>query len=191
MQFQARIGLDIAISNRISIMPLGYAYIWNPIYGEQPAAFQNNEHRFFQQIQYKHNWGRLKFLQRLRPEERFLEQRTNSNGSVIYDGYVNNQFRIRYRILCNIPLSEKGLVPGTWFVQAFDEVFISWGKSVSTVQPDQNRLFTGMGYQFSSSFSIQAGIMYQLFIKPNGVQQENNFGSSVYLVYNLDLSNQD
>ena len=48
MQIQARTGLIVKVNEHFSYMPLGYVYTWNPIYGVQPAAYSNNEHRIFE-----------------------------------------------------------------------------------------------------------------------------------------------
>ncbi len=73
-QYQARTALDIKINDHFSVVPLGYVYTWNYKYGKQPAAFENNEHRIWQQVFYKHNFRRLKVDHRLRLEERFIQQ---------------------------------------------------------------------------------------------------------------------
>src|SRR5882757_4360720 len=49
MQIQTRTGLNVKVNEHFSYMPLGYVYTWNPIYGVQPAAYSNNEHRIFEQ----------------------------------------------------------------------------------------------------------------------------------------------
>src|SRR5688572_7658329 len=54
MQMQLRGGIDIVLNKHWSIMPLGYVYTWNPLYGKQPNAFVNNEHRLFEQFVFKH-----------------------------------------------------------------------------------------------------------------------------------------
>src|SRR5882672_9347866 len=45
MQFQIRVGGDFIINDKLSLMPLGYVFVWNPLYGDQPATYENNEHR--------------------------------------------------------------------------------------------------------------------------------------------------
>ncbi len=187
MQFQVRVGGDFIINDKLTIMPLGYVFVWNPIYGKQPATYSNSEHRLFQQVQFKHKLSRYYFQQRFRTEERFLERHVaDASGNVTNEGYSNFQFRIRYRFLCNIPLNHAKVEAKTLFVQVYDEAFMSWGKSVTYHEPDQNRIFTGMGYQFNSSFTLTGGFLYQMLIKANGAQQENNVGSSLFLVYNFD-----
>ena len=189
MQFQFRFGLDFYLTNKFSIMPLAYAYTWNPIYGDQPAAYMNNEHRIFQQFLFRHKLGRINLRQRIRTEERFLQKHTTlSNGEVVDEGYTNRQFRLRYRFFFTIPIGRKKIEPKSWYVQIYDEVFIGFGSTVSPQQPEQNRVFAGLGYQFTSSLSIQAGPVYQIIIKPNGSQRENNTGPQITLVYNYDLT---
>lgn len=196
MQFQIRVGGDFKMSEKLSLMPLGYVYVWNPLYGEQPAIYVNDEHRIFQQVQFKHYLKRIRFQHRLRIEERFLQRHhTEPDGTIVDEGYNNQQLRIRYRFLANIPInnnqegSDKSQFdPKTLYIQLYDEVFISWGKSVTYHKPDQNRIFAGLGYQFTADFSAQAGFFYQMLIKANGAQQENNAGFAMFLVYNFDFT---
>ena len=189
MQFQIRLGGDFIINDKLSLMPVGYVFVWNPQYGDQPATYVNNEHRIFQQAQFKHKLSRFYFQERLRTEERFLERHVaDAGGNITNEGYSNFQFRIRYRFLCNIPLNHAKVEAKTIYIHVYDEVFMSWGKSVTYHEPDQNRIFTGLGYQFNPSFSMQGGFIYQMLVKANGAQQENNVGTALFLVYNFDLT---
>ena len=70
----------------------------------------------------------------------------------------------------------------------YDEVFVSWGEFVTYNQIDQNRIFVGVGYQFTKDFTIQSGPFWQLLVKANGAQQENNIGIGTWLTYNFDLT---
>ena len=188
MQLQFRLGVDYVLSDKLNIMPLAYALTLNPIYGEQPALYVNNEHRIFQQFLYKHKSGRFNFQHRLRTEERFLQKHEIINGEVVDDGFVNQQFRIRYRLNFTVPFKGEKIVPRSWYVQAYDEVFVSFGSTVSPQQPDQNRVFAGVGYQSTSLLSFQGGPFYQVIIKSNGYQRENNIGVMLTLQYNYDMT---
>ncbi len=193
MQFQARIGGDFKINDWFSFMPIGYVYVVNPLYGVQPAAYATNEHRIFQQLSFKHFASKVRFQHRLRTEERYMEFR--ENGTMEYQGYSNDQFRIRYRALANIPLNNNqagsyssSFDPGTWYLQVYDEIMMSWGEKVTYHEPDQNRIFVGAGYQFSPRLYMTGGFIWQILIKSNGAKQENNVGSSINLVYNFDFT---
>ena len=188
-QYQARTALDIKINERFSVVPLGYVYTWNHKYGKQPAAFENNEHRIWQQIFYKHSLRRLKVDHRLRLEERFIQQHhITSDGSVVDDGYILNQTRLRYRLMARLPLNSASIEPGTFFASVYDEIFYSWGEHVTYQKPDQNRMFAGAGYQFNKNFTLQGGLIYQLLVKSNGAKQENNIGLQLQLTYNVDCT---
>jgi hypothetical protein len=188
MQFQFRTAAEIHINKNFSVVPLGYVYTWNPTYGKQPAKFVNNEHRIFQQAQYKHRLGRVHISHRGRLEQRFIEVHTAQNGEVINQGYDLYLNRLRYRLAMNIPFGKNEIGPKTTFASFYDEVFVEFGKNVIKHKPDQNRLFAGIGYQANSRFTITTGFMYHMLVKLNGVQQENNFGVQANLAYNIDLT---
>lgn len=186
MQYQARTALQVKLSDHFVLTPLAYVYTWNYLYGRQPAAFVNNEHRIWQQLAYKHSYRKLLLDHRLRVEQRFLQRHTTDfEGNVIYHGYDNRQLRIRYRFMGQLPLNTPEITPGTWFLGFYDEAFISWGKSVTFHEPDQNRIFVGAGYQFDERFSVLPGFLYQMMIKDNGMKQENNLGLQVMFTYNV------
>jgi len=190
MQYQARTGLEVRLNSHVSIVPVGYVWTENFLYGKQPMAFKNNEHRIWEQISYKHGIGRFKFDHRLRLEQRFLQVHTRTaEGAVIDEGFTNRQGRLRYRFMAKVLLGhKKDFEAHTWYAAAYDEVFYSWGKAVTFHEPDQNRLFGGLGYQVCKPLSIQAGFFYQMLIKANGAQQENNVGFQVALNYTLDFT---
>lgn len=189
----ARTGLDIKVSNSFSMMPIGYAYVWNYRYGEQPVVVPNNEHRIFQQFTLKHKSNNLSFMHRLRTEERFLQtHHLDANNGWVDDGYGNNnQFRIRYRFSLTIPFTgeqNKGAEDHFYYLFIFDELFMSWGERVTYHEIDQNRVFVGVGYQFTKDVTIQFGPYYQLLVKANGLQQENNIGVGTWFIYNVDFT---
>lgn len=188
MQYQLRTGLDIKVNDHFSFVPVGYAYTWNYQYGKQPAAFVNNEHRTWQQAMYKHNIGIVHLEHRLRLEQRFLQHRTA--GAASDDRYSVFQQRLRYRLQARIPLNGRTIDSGTYYAIVYDELFKSWGENITYDSPDQNRVFAGIGYQFEKNFSVNIGGIYQLLIKKNGAQQENNFGVLLQLTYNVNFTRQ-
>jgi hypothetical protein len=192
MQHMLRIGASYDITSKLSIVPVGYAYIWNYKYGEQPAGFVNNEHRIWQQVFYKHKVSFISINHRLRLEERFLQNRNAVNeGTPESNAYSDDQMRVRYRFLANIPLNKKSMEAKTIYLSIWDELFVSWGKSVTYNKINQNRIFVGPGYQFTKALSVQGGYFYQLLVKANGAKQENNKGILLQVNYNVDLSKKD
>jgi hypothetical protein len=191
MQHMIRAGVEFYVTPKLSIVPVGYAYIWNYQYGKQPAAFVNNERRLWQHIAYKHSIGRIAVSHRLRLEERFIQSHhKETDGSIIDDGYTNKQTRLRYRLMTNIPLNHAKMEAKTFYISIWDEIFVSHGKQVTYNDPDQNRFFVGPGYQFTKKVAVQAGYFYQVLIKSNGAKQENNSGPLFQLNYNFDFTHQ-
>ena len=191
MQFQFRTATDLHVTKNLSIAPLGYVYTWNPTYGKQPNKFVNNEHRIFQQVQYKHRAGRIAFSHRGRIEQRFIQVHSTQNGEVINEGYDLYLNRFRYRLNMNIPLNKPEIGEKTVFASFYNEVFVDFGKNAKYHKPDQNRAFAGVGYQVSKKLTVTTGFLYQMLVKLNGVQQENNFGVQMNFAYNIDLTNPD
>jgi hypothetical protein len=189
LQHQARVGLDIKINDHLSVLPLGYVYTWNYLYGKQPNAFKNNEHRIWQQVVYKHNLGKIKVDHRFRFEQRYIQVHTlGSDGVVTDDGYTNKQRRFRYRLMARMPLNSDKIEAKTYFAGVYDEVFVSRGEKVTFHDPDQNRLFAGIGYQVNPKFSVLGGCLYHMLIKSNGAKQENNVGVQLIFNYSIDLT---
>jgi hypothetical protein len=188
MQFQFRTGTDIHINKNLSIMPLGYVYTWNPTYGKQPAKYVNNEHRIFQQVFFKHHIGKIFLSHRGRIEERFIQLHSTENGEVINQGYDLHMNRVRYRLMVNVPFKGSEIGPKTMFASFYEEVFVEWGKPIIRHKPDQNRVFAGLGYQANKKFMITGGFLYQMLVKLNAVQQENNLGVQLSAAYNIDLT---
>jgi hypothetical protein len=192
MQHMLRIGASYDITSKLSVVPVGYSYIWNYKYGKQPAGFVNNENRIWQQVFFKHKVRSVSVNHRLRLEERYIQNHKAANeGTPAYNAYSDNQFRVRYRILANIPISKKTIEAKTIYLSIWDEAFISWGKTVTYNDINQNRIFVGPGYQVTKALSIQGGFFYQMLIKANGAKQENNTGAMLQLNYNIDLTKKD
>jgi hypothetical protein len=182
MQFQIRTAIDVTLSKHWVVTP-GYVYTWNPLYGKQPGSIpQNNEHRLYGQLVYKHKFKTINLNQRIRAERRYIQQQGEGTP------YDKIQYRIRYRFMATMPFKGEKIEGKSWFGSVYDEVFLSWGKPVTFHEPDQNRIFAGVGYQFNPSFNILAGPLYQMLIKSNGAKQENNVGLQVMATYNFDLS---
>ncbi len=187
-----RNGLEIYITPKLSIVPIGYMYVWNFRYGEQPSTYANNEQRIWQQVLYRHSISKFSFSHRFRMEERFIEKRyTDASGMVVNDGFDTYLSRIRYRLQVQFPLNREKIEPGALFAVVFDEVFYSWGSTITFSEPDQNRIYAAIGYQLNKSMSLQGGAFYQALIKNNGTKQENNIGILIQCAYNFDFSKKE
>ncbi|MGI4863305.1 MAG: DUF2490 domain-containing protein [Janthinobacterium lividum] len=117
-------------------------------YQDLGAGPLNVEKRLWEQVvltQYSH---RLKIEHRYRIEQRWLEFR---------DGSTEFRQRFRYRFNGFLPLNHKTIVPGTFFLSAYDEIFLNPKGPVF----ERNRVYGGVGYQFDRHFILQAGYVNQ------------------------------
>jgi hypothetical protein len=185
MQVLLRTHLDFTLKGKLTFAPFGYAYIHNYQYGKQPVTVPNHERRIYQQLAWSHNWGKTGIGHRLRTEQRFIEEHDAALNSL---GFINRQFRIRYRFIASRPIGKDKIAPGTFFTQTFYEGFISRGKKVSFEDIDQNRFFLGLGYQPAKDLNLSIGWFYQMLVKANGTKQENNAGLMFMVTHNIDLT---
>jgi hypothetical protein len=126
--------------------------------GNFKKPFANEEFRLWEQVTMNQYLDRLKFEHRYRIEQRWL-----ANG-----GYRN---RFRYRLNAVLPLKNKRLDPKTFYLTAFDEVFLT------NVAPyfERNRIFGGVGYKFNSAFVLQPGYIYQFDYRADNTKSGKGF----------------
>jgi hypothetical protein len=183
-QFLVRPALTYFIKDNLRVN-VGYAFVTHfPGKGLNTTRF---EHRPWQQIWWNQKYTGLTTLQWIRLEQRFNEKVVSD---VKQDGY-NYIFRVRYNMSFFIPLKGKEIVPKTPFAAVMNEVFLNFGDNITYNTFDQNRLFAGVGYQFTSHLNAQLGYM-------NVYQQEasgNNYFSThairLFFFHSIDLRQQD
>ncbi len=186
-----RLGLNYQLNPNI-LLHLGYGWIETFNYGDYPInAFgkQFPEHRIYQQVNITQKIGRTDFLHRYRLEQRWLG-RFNEAASDRPDGwnYIN---RVRYMLRVQVPLQGPVLDDKEFYLAAFDEIFIGFGKNVNQNVFDQNRISLLAGYRFSKNLRLEAGLLQQLAQLPRRIQDRNvyqyNNGLLVNLFINADL----
>jgi hypothetical protein len=159
----------------------GYAYITN--YSGDDAVPNINEHRPWQQIQWFEKKRYFTMMQYLRLEERFKEYL--DNGAVAEDYQFN--YRIRYNMAFTIPLMSGGVQPKTPFVFVNNEIMINFGEEIVNNYFDQNRLFIGMGYQFTKSLNTQLGYLNVFLERPTGTDFIRAHAIRLFVFHNLDF----
>jgi len=123
----------------------GYAYVRSePYIAGTELKRVTEEHRVYQQLILKQRFGRFYLTHRYRLEERFL----------------SDDFRVRFRYFAsgNFCLNKKNLEGGTFFLTAYNEIFLHADKPVF----DRNRLYAGVGYGISKSLRLEGGNMWQI-----------------------------
>ena len=143
-QLLIRGGIGYNLTENNNTVLAGYAYIQNRTPTSTDDYAHSHEHRLYQQFNTKHTLQRFNFAHRFRVEERFLENDT--------------QFRFRYQLTATIPLNNAKLIENTWYLKAYDEIFL---QAVKDKTFDRNRLGLSFGYVISPTFSLEAGYMLQ------------------------------
>ncbi len=117
------------------------------------------ENRFYQELLFKAKAGTGGLNNRFRLEQRWLE----------VEGETEYSNRFRYMLQYTKPLNSDKMQPGTWFVQALNEIFVDFdtnGYWFNLVPYDkglnQNRLYLGGGRQITPSSNFRFGLLWQL-----------------------------
>jgi hypothetical protein len=133
---------------------LGYAYIGSFNQLPEPSKNSLTESRIWEQYIYVAKLGRASLQNRLRLEQRFIEQQTDN---------VFAQ-RLRYFVRAVIPLTkpEKTFNKGL-FVAVQNEIFFNvQNKEVTNNSVfDQNRAYGAIGYRLNRKMDIETGYMNQ------------------------------
>jgi hypothetical protein len=142
-QILVRSGLNYSFKNNFTITG-GIAFFKNAQYLDK-QLFLKNEWRPWQEFSYQIKFPKTNLTQRLRTEQRFLQQLSNNKLTDRYE-YV---FRLRYRIDWQMPLNENikfGLG---------NEVLVNPEYIQSNRFIDQNRTFAGISFPVSPSTGLQ------------------------------------
>lgn len=184
-QSLSRIGIDYKLNDKV-MLTAGYGFITTFPYGMQPIAAMFNEHRIWQQLVITDKTGRVGLNHRFRMEERLLENKVLVGENYKTNGhtYLN---RIRYRLLCTVPLNKSEMNTGTLFLALYDEIFVGFGKNMRYNIFDQNRLFAAVGYQYNKSGNLQLGYLNHIVLKSDGIRQETNHTLQVAVTHHFDF----
>lgn len=149
-QLLLRTGIGYNLTENNNNLLLGYGFIHTQRYlpGSNTKT-GSNEHRLYQQFITRQNFGRLFLQHRYRVEERFLPG--------------DFQFRFRYFLSVSIPLNNKTMVKNTFYLSAYNEVFLNAKPPVF----DRNRLYGALGYVINKHFRAEAGFMAQTLERTN------------------------
>ncbi len=104
---------------------------------------QNREIRSWLELRMKQQLRRLAFDHRYRAEQRFTS-----------NGYRN---RFRYRLSLTIPINNPEIKVGTYFIQAWNEMFFTDREPFF----ERNRLYIGGGYRLTKELTFQTGYIHQ------------------------------
>ncbi|MCA8830009.1 DUF2490 domain-containing protein [Hymenobacter pini] len=191
----ARLGVVRKLSERVKVSG-GYTYFQTHRYGEYPTVPNRPEleQRLYEDMSLDDQLGRLTLTHRLRLEQRWLGTRAaEGRGPVQAWEYQN---RIRYQLSGQWPLQGPTVEDGEWYLNAFDELFISFGRNVGSNVFNQNRISGGLGYQFTDKAKVELNYLNQItqHPEPEPVSQrpvfEINHGFRLNVLYSLDFTGQ-
>jgi hypothetical protein len=133
---------------------VGYAYIGNYNRLPEPSKNELTENRIWEQYINVAKFGSVSLQNRLRLEQRFIEQQTQN---------VFAQ-RLRYFVRAIIPLTKQQQAFNKGAYAALqNEVFFNIQNKDKTNNSffDQNRAYGAVGYRFSKQLDLEAGYMNQ------------------------------
>ncbi|QIY89545.1 DUF2490 domain-containing protein [Chryseobacterium gallinarum] len=159
-QLLIRTGIGYDLTENNNNVLLGYGFILSQPYinGEKK---ENIEHRIFQQYITKQKFGRFNLQHRYRLEERFLED--------------DFRMRFRYMLGLNIPITQKEMLPKTFYASVYNEIFLHFDSPVF----DRNRVYGALGYVINKNMRIEAGYMNQLQENRNRGQIQIGFYNNI------------
>lgn len=149
-QLLLRSGLTYKPKGEPVLFTLGFANITTGTPGESSSTF--NENRIYQEALINHKvLKRVHLAHRFRYEQRWVE---------------NQDFRTRFRynLFINIALNQEDLVPKTYYLALYNELFMNGERDNGNNEValfDRNRTYLGVGYVLNKSTRIQLGWMRQ------------------------------
>jgi len=156
--YETKGGISYDISNNYTALLGAGRYVTDD---NDLGLTPNSEFRMWEQITVNSFLDRVKFEHRYRAEQRWV------------NGIYRNRFR--YRLSMVIPLNNKKVGPGTFFIGLFDEVFFN----NKAPHFERNRFSAGLGYQFDKSFSVQLGWLNQYNYNLSAAGAKNNLAINI------------
>lgn len=184
-QLLLRTGVNYYFNKQVS-STVGYCFVQTYPYGEFPSKIMFPEHRIWEQFQFTSHFGKLEMVTRFRLEQRYVYSPVLKDGVYVVGSDVyTNRFRLLTRF--SIPFKGQAIGDKTFYITAYEELFINFGKNVAFNIYDQNRAYLALGYKIPKLGKIELGYLNQLVFKGNGIQVENNHTLQLSLTTALDL----
>jgi hypothetical protein len=170
-QLLIRSGLSYAFNDHIMVT-VGFAFFKNAQYVEK-QLFLKNEWRPWQEISYQVKLNKINLTQRIRTEQRFLQQLVNNILAKTYE-YI---FRFRYRFDLQIPLQETNLK-----LLLGNEVMVNPLYINTTRFFDQDRIFAALNYKLTNHTSLQLQYLkiFQWHSNTSVLDDANVFRLNIY-----------
>lgn len=150
-QLLVRAGIVVHPSPSGASFTFGAAHVTSGAFGSDAST--SSEFRLYQEALLPQLMGgRAAVRHRLRTEQRWVEGQ-------------DFRTRLRYALFIDLPLNSPRVTPGSWYLAAYDEVFINGetdvGKGQTVKRFDRNRLYGALGFMPRAGYRIQGGYMLQ------------------------------
>lgn len=164
----------------------GYCFVQTAPYGVFPAKAAFPENRAWQQVQIKNQLSRFEIVSRFRSEQRFVNNPVYRD-SVWQPGDAQYSNRFRFLNRVSVPFKGKTIEEKSFYITAYDEIFINAGKNIAFNIFDQNRLYAAIGYRIPKLGRLEIGYLNQLILKSDGIKVENNHTLQIGLSSAIEL----
>ena len=176
--YYTRVGAAYHINKNLTVA-LGGGHMWLANKTATTELFVN-ENRLVQQVQLNQPIGKIQLSQRLRIEERWIQNVVNSE---LNDTYKYST-RFRYQLAVTIPVSKNKYIPSLVFS---DELMMQSGKHIVYNNFDQNRFFAGIKQQITSSLAADLGYMHVWQQRLSGYQYNRNQTIRLFFYWQPDF----
>ncbi len=166
--YEVKGGVSYSINDNFSFLVGAGRYVTYFEDGNFEKPIDNEEFRLWEQVTMNQYLERLKIEHRYRGEQKWMS-----------DGYRN---RFRYRLNMMLPLNKPKLVPGTLYLNAYDEVFLN----NKAPHFERNRFFAGAGYILTPVTTFQLGYINQYDYESAGGWGKNFLQFSLMLQFQYE-----
>ncbi|MGI8580883.1 MAG: DUF2490 domain-containing protein [Chitinophagaceae bacterium] len=175
-QLLVRSGLSYTFNDHGAVTG-GLAFFKNAQYAEKELVLKG-EWRPWQEFSCQVKLNKINFIQRVRTEQRFLQQVVNNKKSKSY-GYI---FRLRYRFDWQFPFRGNNLK-----LLIGNEILVNPGFVNSARFFDQNRTFAGLYFKLFSNTSLQSQYLkiFQWRSNASVLEDQNVFRVNIYQQFNF------
>lgn len=170
-----------------AVATVGYGFIETYPYGEFPVAAAYPEHRIWEQLQLKSQLNAFEMITRFRLEQRYSKLPVANNAGIYTPGDAVYTNRARLMNRFSLPFKGKVIADKSFYLSAYDEILINFGKNVRANIFDQNRLYGAIGYKIPKAGRLELGLLSQIIQKPDGVKIERNTTFQLGFSSNIDF----
>jgi hypothetical protein len=162
IRFDAQFSLSVRLT---PVTSFAIGYLTGILEPNSPV--ERFENRLWQQLAFSHRHGKFRHYNRVRLEQRFIDE----------DFFLLTELVPRLRVMSGLdfPLNGTTADPKEFYFNINAEFFRTMSKSVPSKH--EYRSYVGLGYIFSKSYSLEAGLEY----RGRRLNEQNDLLNSLFL----------